>query len=175
MKTHGGSGCIDPCFLDLGTAWRWVVSFTLRPLYSRGKSPGTHRIGGWVDPRAGLDDMEMWKFLPPPGLELRPLGRPARIQSLYRLRYPGTTLNRNKMENCFLITYKWFPQNKHPNTGCKPSVYKHDVMNSFLDNICVGSDTLRNFRVKSISFLCTTELQFGLSDSVQRVTNSDIK
>jgi hypothetical protein len=23
-----------------------------------GKSPGTHFIGGWVDPRAGLDDME---------------------------------------------------------------------------------------------------------------------
>jgi hypothetical protein len=23
-----------------------------------GKSPGNHFIGGWVDPRAGLDDME---------------------------------------------------------------------------------------------------------------------
>jgi hypothetical protein len=23
-----------------------------------GKRPGTHFIGGWVDPRAGLDDME---------------------------------------------------------------------------------------------------------------------
>jgi hypothetical protein len=31
----------------------------------------------------------MWrKFLPLPGLELRPLGRPARSQSLYQLRYP---------------------------------------------------------------------------------------
>jgi hypothetical protein len=27
---------------------------------------------------------------PIPGLELRPLGRPARSQSLYRLRYPGS-------------------------------------------------------------------------------------
>jgi hypothetical protein len=34
-----GSGCIDPHFLDLGTSWRWVVSFTPRPLYPRGKSP----------------------------------------------------------------------------------------------------------------------------------------
>jgi hypothetical protein len=33
------SGCIDPRILDLGTSWRWVVSFTFRPLYSRGKSP----------------------------------------------------------------------------------------------------------------------------------------
>jgi hypothetical protein len=28
-----GSGCIDPHFLDLGTSWRWVVSFTPLPLY----------------------------------------------------------------------------------------------------------------------------------------------
>jgi hypothetical protein len=37
----------------------------------------------------GLDDVEMWKFLTLPGLELRPLGRPARSQSLYRLSYSG--------------------------------------------------------------------------------------
>jgi hypothetical protein len=29
-----------------------------------------------VVPRAGLDDVEKSKFLTPPGLELRPLGRP---------------------------------------------------------------------------------------------------
>jgi hypothetical protein len=33
-------------------------------------------LGGWVGPRAGLDDTEV-KFLPSSGLELRPLGRPA--------------------------------------------------------------------------------------------------
>jgi hypothetical protein len=54
------------------------------------KSPGTHWIGGWVDPRAGLDDVEKRKFLTLPGLKPRPLGRPARDQSLYRLRYPGS-------------------------------------------------------------------------------------
>jgi hypothetical protein len=48
-------------------------------------APGTHWIGGWVDPRAGLDDVEKRKFLTLPGLDLRPLGRPARSQSLYRL------------------------------------------------------------------------------------------
>jgi hypothetical protein len=40
-----------------------------------------------MDPRGGLDDMEKRKFLNLPGLKLRPLGRPARNQSLYRLRY----------------------------------------------------------------------------------------
>jgi hypothetical protein len=34
------------------------------------KGPRTHWIGGWVDPRAGLDDVEKRKFLTPPGLEI---------------------------------------------------------------------------------------------------------
>jgi hypothetical protein len=42
-----------------------------------------------VDPRAGLDDVKKRKFLTLLGLELRSLGRSARSQSLYRLRYPG--------------------------------------------------------------------------------------
>jgi hypothetical protein len=55
------------------------------------RAPGTHWIGGWVDFRTGLDDLEKRKFLTPPGLELQLLCRPARRQSLYRLRYPGST------------------------------------------------------------------------------------
>jgi hypothetical protein len=43
-----------------------------------------------VGPRACLDDEEKRKFLTLPGLGLWPLGRPARSQSLYRLRYPGS-------------------------------------------------------------------------------------
>jgi hypothetical protein len=45
-----------------------------------------------VGPRASLNDMVKQKFLPPPGLELRSLGRPASSQSLYRLRYLGSLL-----------------------------------------------------------------------------------
>jgi hypothetical protein len=44
-------------------------------------------IEGRVDPGASLDDMEKRKFLNLRRLELRPLGRPARSQSLYRLRF----------------------------------------------------------------------------------------
>jgi hypothetical protein len=54
-------------------------------------TPGTHWIGGWVNPRAGVDDVGKSKFLTPPGLEIRPVGRPASSQSLYRLRYPGSS------------------------------------------------------------------------------------
>jgi hypothetical protein len=38
----------------------------------RERAPGTHWIGGWVGPRAGLDYEEKTKFLILPGLELRP-------------------------------------------------------------------------------------------------------
>jgi hypothetical protein len=43
-----------------------------------------------VDPRAGMDDVERRKLLPLPELELRSIGRSARSQLLYRLRYPGS-------------------------------------------------------------------------------------
>jgi hypothetical protein len=39
---HGyvcGSGHVDPCFLDLGTSWRWVVVFMLQAFNPRGKFP----------------------------------------------------------------------------------------------------------------------------------------
>jgi hypothetical protein len=43
-----GSVCIEPHFLDLGTSWRWVVSFTPLP----GEwAPGTHWIGNWGGPQ----------------------------------------------------------------------------------------------------------------------------
>jgi hypothetical protein len=48
----GGGGCIGPHFLDLDTRWRWVVSFTPRPLYHRERALGTHWIGGWVGPQS---------------------------------------------------------------------------------------------------------------------------
>jgi hypothetical protein len=44
---------------------------------------GTHWTGGWVDPTVHLGDVERRKILRLPGLELRPLDRPARSQSLY--------------------------------------------------------------------------------------------
>jgi hypothetical protein len=61
------------------------VSATLPP----GKSvqyPLDRRL---VDPGAGVVDVEKRKFLTLQGLEIRPLGRLACRQSLYRLRYPA--------------------------------------------------------------------------------------
>jgi hypothetical protein len=52
-----------------------------------------HWIEGWLDPTAGLDYAEKEKLFTLPGLELRSVGRLARGQSLYRLRYCGSTNN----------------------------------------------------------------------------------
>jgi hypothetical protein len=51
-------------FLDLGTRRGWVVSITPRPPFTPGgRAPGTHCIGGWVGPRAGLDAEVRGKIL----------------------------------------------------------------------------------------------------------------
>jgi hypothetical protein len=50
-------------------------------------------------PRAGLHNVEKRKILILPGLELLPLGRPARSQSLYRLRYLGSIYLINTSKN----------------------------------------------------------------------------
>jgi hypothetical protein len=44
--------------------------------------------------RPDLDEVDMRIILLLPGLELRPLDRPARSQSLYRLSCPGCLLGR---------------------------------------------------------------------------------
>jgi hypothetical protein len=49
MKFYLGSGGVAQRILDLGTRWRWVASFTPRPLYTQGKCPWyplDRRLGG---------------------------------------------------------------------------------------------------------------------------------
>jgi hypothetical protein len=49
MKVYSGRGDIAPRIPDLGIRWRWVISFTPRPLYPQGKNPWCpldRRLGG---------------------------------------------------------------------------------------------------------------------------------
>jgi hypothetical protein len=57
-----------------------------------------------VGPRAGLNAVESTKILPLPGLELRLLGRPARSQSIYRLRSCGSLRSSKTSVNFYQIT-----------------------------------------------------------------------
>jgi hypothetical protein len=65
---------------------KWSASGTCLS-YPGERAPSIHGIGDWVEPIAGLDDVEKIKFLTLPELKLRLFGRPIRSQSLYRLRY----------------------------------------------------------------------------------------
>jgi hypothetical protein len=86
MKAYGGVAVSIPIYVtSVRVRGEWSASrpgrFTPLPP-PRERAYGTHWIGGWVGPRAGLDDVEKRKFLTLPGLELRPLARPAGSQSL---------------------------------------------------------------------------------------------
>jgi hypothetical protein len=78
MKAYGGVDVYIHILLTSALdGGEWSVSRSGR--FTPGeKAPATHWIGGWVDPRADLDDVEKRKFLTLPGLELRSLGLLAR-------------------------------------------------------------------------------------------------
>jgi hypothetical protein len=90
MKEHGVVDVYIHIFLTSalgGGEW----SSSLPGRFNPGeRAPGTLWIGGWVGPIAGLEHMEKRKSLTLRGIELRPLGRPASSQSLYRLRHPDS-------------------------------------------------------------------------------------
>jgi hypothetical protein len=71
MKAYGGVDVQIHIFLTSALAGgEWSAShpgrFTPFEIVT-----GTHWIGGWVGPRAGLEDMEKWKLLNLPGLDIK--------------------------------------------------------------------------------------------------------
>jgi hypothetical protein len=81
--------------LDHGTWWRWVVSFTPRPLYARRRSPRypLDRRLGRPQSRSGRRGGEK-NLLPLSGIKLQPSS-----QSLHRLCYPGSPTDAELMRN----------------------------------------------------------------------------
>jgi hypothetical protein len=83
MKAYGGVDVQIHIFLiSVLVGDKWSPSRPDR-FTSGERASGTDWIGGWVDPRAGLDDMVKKQILTLPGLAPRPLGRPASSQSIY--------------------------------------------------------------------------------------------
>jgi hypothetical protein len=80
MKAYEGVDVYIHIFLTSALAGdEWSASLPGR--FTPGeRAPGTHWKGGWVDPRAGLDDVK--KILDPTGTRTPTAGRPARSQSL---------------------------------------------------------------------------------------------
>jgi hypothetical protein len=88
MKTYWGSGDIAPRILDLGTRWRWVVSFTPRPLYPQETSPWyplDRRLGEPQSLSGRGDEEKNSQSLP--GFEPRSSDCTVHSQPLYRLSF----------------------------------------------------------------------------------------
>jgi hypothetical protein len=89
-KAHRMIRCKPYSFFNLCARWRWVVNALPRPLYPRERPctlyPFYRRLGG------GRSGGVVWRSvenLAPTGI--RSPDRPARSESLYRLRYPGSS------------------------------------------------------------------------------------
>jgi hypothetical protein len=62
MKAYGGMDIWIHIFFTSVLVGEWSASRPDR--FTPGeRAPDTHWIGGWVDPRAGLDDVEKGKFI----------------------------------------------------------------------------------------------------------------
>jgi hypothetical protein len=73
MKAYGEVNVEIHIFLTSALAGgEWPASLFGRFTFGE-RTLGTHWMGGWVGPRAGLDDVEKRKFLTLPGLEHQPV------------------------------------------------------------------------------------------------------
>jgi hypothetical protein len=84
---HMGSRCIDPLFLTSALlVHEWPASRP-GPFTPRERAPSTLWLGGWVGPRACLENVVEWKFLTLLGLEHQPLSCPTHSQALGLKKY----------------------------------------------------------------------------------------
>jgi hypothetical protein len=85
MKAYGVVNVYIHIFLMSAlVGGKWLASRACR--FTPGeRASGTHWIGGWVD--SSVNDVDNRQFLTSPGLEMRPLVRPARSQSTDYAKY----------------------------------------------------------------------------------------
>lgn len=86
------SGCVETRIPDLCTRWRWVASFTVRPVNLRGNSQQNPLHRSFGGPQNGSDRPGEERNLAPTETRNRPLCRPVSSLSVYRLRHPGLSL-----------------------------------------------------------------------------------
>jgi hypothetical protein len=70
MKTYGGVDVYINIFLTSALVGGELSASRPGRFTPQERGPGTHCRRGWLDPRAGLDDMENYKLLTPLGLKL---------------------------------------------------------------------------------------------------------
>jgi hypothetical protein len=84
---------------DLGTTWRWMISFMSSLLHPRGRAPDTHWIGGSVGPRDNLGSMGKRNLLLLSRTEPKPLGKQstAVLTELSWLPFERMKINKNSV------------------------------------------------------------------------------
>jgi hypothetical protein len=147
MKAHGGVDVWIHTFLNSASRSGRFTSVE--------RAPGTHWIGGWINPRAGLDDLEKGKFLSLSGLELWPLGRPASSQSLYRLHI----LFHSSLPNSTKQT------NNNQQNNLKQKLINNSYFRYFTDEYF---NTFKHCNLYVFVFICTI-LWFILQDQQPRI------
>jgi hypothetical protein len=128
---HWWSRGVAPHILNLVTRRKWVVSFTPRPLYSRGRTPVLILKEAGCAPESVWTRWRRENSQSPPVIEPRSSYRPARSQSLCWLRYPGscnwlvTWLHTLYREDCYAtkvcmlcLGLEWRRQEMHTEFVC---------------------------------------------------------
>jgi len=72
MKAYWDSRSTAPLMFNLGTTWRWAVSFTLQRLCPAERAFGARWIWSWVSPGAGIAVLENRSRGPRGGVEVQP-------------------------------------------------------------------------------------------------------
>ena len=118
----GESRCIALLLsVYVGTRWGWVVSTTPRPPCPR-ERPGTHCIGDWVGPRAGVD--RYGKFA---HTGIRSPDLPAHSKSLHRLRYLGSQSSSLKTVTITILYYCNKSYIRHPGIHVTQNVFSAHI------------------------------------------------
>jgi hypothetical protein len=97
MKTYGGVE-VQPWILILGITWRWVLSFTRRPLYPPGKSP-RYPLDMRMDGPRSRSCLRKVSSLAPAGIQTSIPDRP--------LRSLGTLLTEVKQAHVCMLFTQW--------------------------------------------------------------------
>jgi hypothetical protein len=118
---------------------------TPQTLFTPRERPGTHYTGGWVGPRDGLDKRGKSR---PTGI--RSQDRPARIQSLYRLRYPTHNIRT-------ICAEKWHRAGFFPSTAVP---YRQSSFHQSPEAGTIGNsaDSLRLITVTTFILLLFTDV-----------------
>jgi hypothetical protein len=156
-----GSGGIAPLILGFGTWWKWVVSFTPRPLYPQGKSlrdPLDRRLGGPQNRSGGGGEEKNSQS--PPGIEpleppiVQPLAQRYidwAITALEPYSEPDEPSPQVHNRTSYLLTFSFHLCLGLP-TGLFPSVFHLKTSRGFLSGY-KSSFVFRKSRMQTLSWV----------------------